>query len=380
MAFKFRKRVKVFPGFYVNLSKSGMSATVGMKGLNVNVGKKGTYLNTGIPGTGIYDRKRISGPKNNNIPRNNELSSIPEDAVEIKSYKPELITSEGLYGLKESIINAKIVKEELKKESNKLSFHKTISMLLMIISYILIIGFFIKWFKINFKEKSTAAQDAKDKYEDFKLDIDFNMDDSILDDYLVLKKNFKKLIEVETIWDITSSKYVDRVKERSSASTSVTRNKVLFSKSSLDFIDTEYEALKLQNANGGDLYIYPGFIVMLNNHNNEFGLVDFRDIKFDYYPQRFVEEERVPRDTKIVDRTWRYVNKNGSPDKRYKNNYEIPIVLYFEMNIKTLKGLNESYQFSNPDVGQLFCESFENYKNSLQKMNWKKDADEQNIR
>jgi hypothetical protein len=43
MAFKIRKRIRVFPGFYLNLSKSGMSATVGMRGLNINVGGKGAY-------------------------------------------------------------------------------------------------------------------------------------------------------------------------------------------------------------------------------------------------------------------------------------------------------------------------------------------------
>ncbi|OOF63846.1 DUF4236 domain-containing protein [Rodentibacter sp. Ppn85] len=62
MAFKFRKRIKVLPGVTVNLSKSGISTTLGIKGASVNVGKNGAYLNTGIPGTGIYSRTRILSP------------------------------------------------------------------------------------------------------------------------------------------------------------------------------------------------------------------------------------------------------------------------------------------------------------------------------
>jgi len=58
---KFRKRIKIAPGVNVNLSKSGISGTFGVKGASVNVGKNGVYANTGIPGTGIYDRKKISG-------------------------------------------------------------------------------------------------------------------------------------------------------------------------------------------------------------------------------------------------------------------------------------------------------------------------------
>lgn len=61
MAWKFRKRIKIAPGVTLNLSKSGVSTTVGTKGASVNMGKNGIYLNTGIPGTGIYDRQRLDG-------------------------------------------------------------------------------------------------------------------------------------------------------------------------------------------------------------------------------------------------------------------------------------------------------------------------------
>jgi hypothetical protein len=375
MAIKFRRRLRVFPGFYLNLSKSGMSATVGMRGLNVNIGKKGTFLNTGIPGTGIYDRVKLNSKQDKEIiiPDNTdqpELSTIPEDAVEIKSYQPELITSEGLFGLKESIINAQIVKEELRQESHRLAFKKVSSLFLLTVSYLLIFGIFIKWLKENYISARDASREAKETYQNFKLDIEFNMDRSILNDYLTMKKNFEQLMNINVIWDITSAKSVDRVKERSAAGTSITRTKVKFSKSSLDYINTEYEAIRFQNANAGDLFIYPGFIVMIDKQNKEFGLIDFREISIEHHGQRFVETDGVPNDSKIVDRTWKYVNKNGSPDKRYKDNHEIPIALYYEMTLSTKKGLFESYHFSNPEIGQIFCDSFNTYKESLQKMKW----------
>jgi hypothetical protein len=47
--------------YNLNVSKTGISATAGLKGLSVNVGKNGAYINTGIPGTGIYDRVKIGG-------------------------------------------------------------------------------------------------------------------------------------------------------------------------------------------------------------------------------------------------------------------------------------------------------------------------------
>lgn len=58
---RFRKSINICKGLRLNLSKSGVSATVGGKGLSLNLGANGVFLNTGIPGTGLYDRKRIAG-------------------------------------------------------------------------------------------------------------------------------------------------------------------------------------------------------------------------------------------------------------------------------------------------------------------------------
>jgi hypothetical protein len=43
----------------LNLSKTGISTTIGRPGANVNLGKRGTYLNLGVPGTGISYREKI---------------------------------------------------------------------------------------------------------------------------------------------------------------------------------------------------------------------------------------------------------------------------------------------------------------------------------
>jgi uncharacterized protein DUF4236 len=52
--FRFYRRVSIFPGLSVNVSKSGPSLTVGMRGAHVTFGSKGIRRTVGIPGTGIY--------------------------------------------------------------------------------------------------------------------------------------------------------------------------------------------------------------------------------------------------------------------------------------------------------------------------------------
>ena len=51
---RFYRRVHLFPGVSVNLSKSGPSLTVGVRGAHLTMGHRGITRTVGIPGTGIY--------------------------------------------------------------------------------------------------------------------------------------------------------------------------------------------------------------------------------------------------------------------------------------------------------------------------------------
>lgn len=81
---RYRKRVKIAKGLYVNLSGSGASLSVGTRGASVTVGKTGTYLNTGIPGTGIYNRQKIGGSTSNRTSSYSNVSSTQPSEVNVK--------------------------------------------------------------------------------------------------------------------------------------------------------------------------------------------------------------------------------------------------------------------------------------------------------
>ena len=61
MGFRFEKRIRLFPGLTLNLSKTGVSLTVGIPGASVNIGKNGITGNAGLPGTGMSYREKLSG-------------------------------------------------------------------------------------------------------------------------------------------------------------------------------------------------------------------------------------------------------------------------------------------------------------------------------
>ena len=64
MGLRFRRSVRLFPGVRINLSRSGISTSVGVRGAHVTVGAAGTRTTVGLPGTGLsYTRLQKAGPK-----------------------------------------------------------------------------------------------------------------------------------------------------------------------------------------------------------------------------------------------------------------------------------------------------------------------------
>ena len=53
MGIRFYRSLKILPGVRANISKSGLSATVGVRGANMNVGRKKKRYTLGLPGTGL---------------------------------------------------------------------------------------------------------------------------------------------------------------------------------------------------------------------------------------------------------------------------------------------------------------------------------------
>lgn len=75
MGFRFRKRINILPGVNINISKSGLSTSLGGKGATINISKKGIKGTAGIPGTGIsYSSKLKNGGEsyNDNDYQNND--------------------------------------------------------------------------------------------------------------------------------------------------------------------------------------------------------------------------------------------------------------------------------------------------------------------
>jgi len=373
---RFRRSVKIFPGFRVNFSASGMSATVGMKGASINFGRKGTYLNTGLPGTGFYNRQRIGSSTNqtdyNSEPQNRDPQNSPKyvptysDIIgEIKSADTEQLTSTNLMEVKETLDEAFRDKNEIPLEISAMKRKLALAKTIRIITSALIFGFFIKSLKAKVDELRFEIQCLKDLFDNTKVDIDVHFDQTFQSKYDSVVESYKKLIESQKIWDITALVEIDRVSTRSAASQGLKTKDVKFKYDHIDIIKSAYPAFHLENRNGGDIYIYPAFVIIIAD-KQKFAIIDINDFQLDFGERRMLTtNSEVPSDSRIVDQTWAYVNKDGSRDKRFKDNYQIPIAQYGGLFIETNSGLNEQYMVSNMKSAADFERAFSSYKDAI---------------
>ena len=238
----------------------------------------------------------------------------------------------------------------------------------MTISYVFLYGLISKGISERIKADILAQKEAITELENqinncfVNLEIDFDEEFDLK--YKKLVATFKNLCNCHKIWDITSASLQDTVKSRSSAGTLVDKKEVRFGFKSLPDIKFDCDAMYFKNANGADLYFYPNFVVMFSS-KYKFAIIGFEELDFYHRSVRFTETGKIPKDSKVVDRTWAKVNKNGTPDKRFKGNYQIPVVKYGEIQLSTDTGVNEEYEFSNYEFSEDFAIAFKDYQNLL---------------
>lgn len=182
-------------------------------------------------------------------------------------------------------------------------------------------------------------------------------------EYRELIQLFENVCKSSKIWNIKSQQ--KNTDTKSSAGNVVDRQEVSFSTAKHDFLDAVYPSLYFKNLNGADLYIYPSFLLQIIS--GEVFLTDINRLSFSFKDQQFIEPEHsVPSDSKIIDRVWERVNKDGTPDLRFKGNYQIPVVKYGILDFCMPEVMETKYYVSNYEVA-------ENFSGQFQRLVWKKD-------
>jgi hypothetical protein len=226
-------------------------------------------------------------------------------------------------------------------------------------------GFLLKRaFKQSFATRKKAHETAQAKCKELNeqlrlttLATEIDVEPEQAESYYRMRDDFAALSECQKIWDTLERRAINRFVERSAAHEAITREPVSFSLNTCDLIQWKQKVPYLPNRAGGDMYIYPGFL-LYRASKQAFALVDSREVTLTFSVSRFIEDKDVPSDARIVAHAWAKSNKDGSPDRRFRDNYQIPIALYGSLTFTSQRGLHEEYQLSNPALAERFAKAW----------------------
>jgi DnaJ domain len=110
------------------------------------------------------------------------------------------------------------------------------------------------------------------------------------------------------------------------------------------------------DAGNKQIFFFPEGVLIYRGERYEG--VSYKSFKVSFSSVRFFEEEAVPEDAEVVGRSWRYTREDGSPDRRYASNPQIPVVLYGLLRLTSPSGLGVRLQVSNRTAAARFARAF----------------------
>ena len=348
MGFYFRKSVNVGP-LRFNLSKSGIGISTGVPGFRVGMGPRGNYVHMGR--AGLYYRATIPTKETFNQELNHQDSFDKTSIPSGTHAQLEEIESAHISQLVDS--SSSDLLNELNRKQKKMKFWPISALIFGAILFYLIASDFSQVIMISFLFFGiiiTGVLFIRDIFDkSVVLLYDFDSDMELI--YEQFHNTASKLAECASAWHIEASGKVYDKKYHAGASDLISRKKTFINKSAPPYVKTNIETVSI-GVGRQVLHFFPDRVFIYDK--NGVGAVNYNDLAIDVKSSRFIETDAMPRDAEIVGRTWKYVNKNGGPDKRFKDNKELPICKYEEIALTSKSGLNELIQISRCGFGDGF--------------------------
>lgn len=342
MGFYVRKSVKAGP-FRFNLSKSGVGVSVGVPGFRVAAGPRGNYVSVGSHG--VYYRAAL-GPSTRTAPRPN-LAPRP-----LPDYVPSHVIMEDVTGatpLDLAPTTGDDVVSQLNTAARRASFGWPATVVAFAVGVLAGRWFWLVWVAavpicwwvlLRDKARRTVV-------------LFYDVNDRPAEWFGDLVDLWPWLSETKRVWRMVESGRIQTTyehKTNAGASELVSRVLVAVNTAGPKHLSTNV-AVPTISAGKASLHFLPDRILVRDGRT-------YSDVAYDHLQvsastQRFIETPgSLPADALQVDRTWQYVNVRGGPDRRFKNNRVLPVMLYGELDLTSRQGLSWILQTSRPDAAK----------------------------
>ena len=370
MGWYIRKSVKVGPVRF-NLSKSGVGVSAGITGFRVGIKPNGrSYVHAGR--SGLYYREEFGNNKSDAT----DINPVVGNTV----FYNTAVTDDLQSNYKQDVVEA------LTKSYKAFRLDYLTGLIALAIAIMLFYkGFLYYPYDYAFVTASSGIYNlmsvaavaigivlffivAKWETKRRQVDLVYEFENDGFGYYKEIISAFNKIAQCKSIWSLISAEYLSsdyQSKINAGAKSLVDRGFASSGTGKMPWVNTNID-IPMIKANDKCLYFVPDGIIVYDSKGVAY--VDYQSLEVSYGTTQFVDE-CPPSDARIIDYTWQYANKGGGPDRRFKNNREIPVCSYGKLKIEIGDKLLLYIMTSLEDAPREFKEAMD----SIQKEVFDKD-------
>jgi hypothetical protein len=344
MGFYVRKSIKAGP-FRYNLSKSGVGVSVGVPGFRVGTGPRGNYIHAGKGG--VYYRATIGGSRRQPAhPSTRPSHASPQELI------GGSVPMEDITGVSASELvptGADDLVGQLNEAGRRmpLAWAALLGVVVLAVAVrgvgaivLLVLGVpLVAWLhqRDGARRSVVAFYDVEDEHARW---------------FTELVETFEDLAKMSNAWRVNASGRVQstyQYKVNSGANEIVKRVDAGRGLKGPKLLATNIAVPSIESGRQG-LHFLPDRLLIRDG--KRFSDIDYGTLASRSSAQRFIESKRKPRDSQQVDTTWQYVNVKGGPDRRFKNNRKLPVMLYGQVDLSASGGLHWLIEFSRAPLAE----------------------------
>lgn len=341
MGLTFAKSVKV-GALRFNFSGSGIGVSAGIPGLRIGIGPRGAYISGGA--YGFRYRQSIplkSTPKNRPAP---SLSPSPIEvappAPEYKPHDPNIISTQThdtqcVLELNDCNDQALLfMLNEQRRKSSKWPVAACVSAVLWFFFFTSSLPSYVSWIVFLFGCAFTYWVHLRDISAKTAV-LFFDLDEKAAERFEKLCDEIRRISTVKKLQSIkATAQYLDtRYTGGAGQGVTLVAGSVTFG--DMPGVSANVSIPQI-SSDTTTIAFCPDRILLFQK--SRVGAVEYKNVILEVADTKFHEDGPVPGDATVIGHTWQYVNNNGTPDRRFKDNKQIPICMYSALHIGAKQG------------------------------------------
>jgi len=191
----------------------------------------------------------------------------------------------------------------------------------------------------------------------------YDTDSSAVLRWQATNESLSGLAGAEKLWHVTSQTSTDDWRRNGGSSELENRVAAMLVHQSPLFVQTNVTPFCLQ-VQAKQLSFLPDCVWVFtevdtnDKSTGSYQVYTYSEIALEYNSLTFQESGDVPTDTQVTGHTWQYVNKDGSPDRRFRDNYQLSICEYGSITLHLGSDLTLLLHVSSAPIAKQFVEAF----------------------